>query len=268
LRYVAAASLALRRRPRLAYVSIGSPLDWLSNRRAVARYRLIARRFDFIIAVSERTKHQLVGALAISPSKVTVIASGVPDRLLDLPRQQHSGPIRVLFVGSLSEEKGPIEAVIAFGMAAEETDLNLRVVGDGPLLAAAQDAVLAMNIEERVQFAGSVEDITPHLAWADLLLLTSRTEGLPGVLIEAAASGVPAVAYDVGAVNEIVEDGSTGIVVHDRTVDVAARALTTLARDDDLRRTFGDRARAIAEDRFRIGSAVERTDRLLRDQLT
>ena len=155
----------------------------------------------------------------------------------------------------------------AFGIAVDEEELHLTMVGDGPLLDALQDLVSERNLEEKVEFTGSVADITPHLAWADTLLLTSRTEGLPGVLIEAAAAGLPAVVYDVGAIDEIVEHGSSGIVVHDRTVESAARALVMLAREDELRLRLGARARAIASERFLIESAVGETDRVLRDQL-
>ena len=68
-------------------------------------------------------------------------------------------------------------------------------------------------------------------------------------------------------VDEVIEDGSSGIVVRDRTVESAARALVTLAGDRDLRRRLGDRARTIANERFLIRSAMDETDRLLRDQL-
>lgn len=267
VRYVAAAAVALRHRPRLGYVSIGSPLAWLSGRRAMAQYRLMARRYDFIIAVSQHTKRELVDAIGIPPSMITVIRSGVPERFLTLPRQEHDGPTRVLFVGSLSAEKDPIAAVTAFGIAADEADLQLTIVGDGPLVEATEAAVASRNLGERVELVGSVADIEPHLLWADTLLLTSITEGLPGVLIEAAAAGLPAVAYGVGAVDEVIEDGSSGIVVHDRTVESAARALITLARDRDLGRRLGERARTIAGERFLMGSAIDETDRLLRDQL-
>ncbi|MCZ6456700.1 MAG: glycosyltransferase [Actinobacteria bacterium] len=267
VRYVAAAAAALRHRPRLGYVSIGSPLAWVSGRRGIAQYRLLAGRYDFIIAVSDRTKHELVDAIGIPLSKITVIRSGVPERFLTLPRQEHDGPTRVLFVGSLSAEKDPIAAVTAFGIAADEADLQLTIVGDGPLREATEESVAARHLGGRVEFVGSVADIEPHLVWADALLLTSTTEGLPGVLIEAAAAGLPAVAYGVGAVDEVIEDGSSGIVVRDRTVESAARALITLARDRDLRRRLGERARVIAGKRFLMGSAVDATDRLLRHQL-
>ncbi len=267
VRYVAAAAVALRHRPRLGYVSIGSPLAWLSGRRAIAQYRLMARRYDFIIAVSQHSKRELVDAIGIPSSKVAVILSGVPERFLTLPRQERHGPIRVLFVGSLSVEKDPIAAVTAFGIATDEADLQLTIVGDGPLIEATEAAVAARDLGEHVEFVGSVADIEPHLVWADTLLLTSRTEGLPGVVIEAAAAGLPAVVYDVGAVSEIVEHGTSGIVVHDRTVESAAQALVMLADDSGLRRRLGERARAIAGERFLIESAVGETDQLLRDQL-
>jgi len=217
--------------------------------------------------VSQHSKRELVDAIGIPSSKVAVILSGVPERFLTLPRQEHHGPIRVLFVGSLSVEKDPIAAVTAFGIAADEADLQLTIVGDGPLVEATEAAVAARDLGEHVEFVGSVADIEPHLVWADALLLTSTTEGLPGVLIEAAAAGLPAVAYDVGAVDEVIEDGSSGIVVRDRTVESAARALIMLAGDGDLLERLGARARTIAGDRFLMRTAVDDTDQLLRDQL-
>ncbi len=267
VRYVAAAAVALRRRPKLGYVSIGSPLGWLSDRRGIARYRFIAARYDFIIAVSHHTKQELVDGIGIQPSKVTVITSGVPERFLTLQRPAHNGPTRVLFIGSLSEEKDPIAAVTAFAIATDRAELSLTVVGDGPLLEALRDLAAELKLEDSIEFTGSVADVAPHLASADLLLLTSKTEGLPGVLIEAAAAGLPAIAYDVGAVDEVIEDGSSGLVVRDRTAEATARALVMLARDAGLRQRFGERARAVVVERFLIESAVDRTDRLLRDQL-
>ena len=65
----------------------------------------------------------------------------------------------------------------------------------------------------RIHFAGSLTDVAPALAAADVVVLSSRTEGMPGVLIEAGLSARPVVAYDVGAVSEVVADGETGLLV-------------------------------------------------------
>lgn len=267
VRYVAAAAAALRNRPRIGYVSIGSPLAWLSSRRQLAQYRLLAGRYDFIVAVSDRTRNELVESIGLPSSRITVIRSGVPERYLELPRRRHEGPARVLFAGSLSPEKDPVAAVSAVGIAARDADLELRIVGDGPLLETTEAAVDACDLDGRVRFEGSVSDMRPHLTWADMLLLTSTTEGLPGVLIEAAAAGIPSIAYDVGAVDEIIEDGASGIIVRDRSVESAADALVTLAGQPELAQRLGERARAIAGQRFLLQSVVDETDRLLRDQL-
>lgn len=267
VRYVAIASLAMRDRPRLGYVSIGSPLAWLANRRAMARYRLIASRFDFVIAISDRIRDELVNAVGIPGSRVTVIRSGIPDRFFEIEDGEHGGPVRILFVGSLSDEKDPAAAVEAFAIAARDVELQLRFVGEGPMHRMLQDLVVRRNLDERVEFTGAVDDVAPHIRWADILLSTSKTEGVPGALIEGAAAGRPAVAYGVGAVEEVVEDGSSGIVVRDRTVESAARALVRLAEDRPLRRRLGERSRLIAGERFLIASAVKETDRLLRGQL-
>ena len=267
LRYVAAGSLGLRRRPQLGFVSIGSPLAWLPTRPRLIRYRLIASRFDFGIAVSQRTRDELTGPIGLSGLPITVIPSGVPARFLALRRPAHSGPMRVVFVGSLSEEKDPIAAVAAVGIASAESDLTLDIVGDGPLRGAVEEAVAARNLTDTVTLAGGVTDVAPYLEWADVFLLTSRTEGLPGVLLEAAAAGLPSIAFDVGAVDEIVQDGQTGILVPERSIDAAARALAAVANDADERRRLGENARAVAEDQFLIDRAVERTDRLLRSHL-
>ena len=267
LRYCAVASLGRRRRPALGFVSIGSPLAWLHNATQTARYRLIASRFDFVIAVSDQTRGELVDALGLPSSKVTVIYSGVPTELFRIKGQVHDGPMRVIYVGSLSGEKDPLSAVRAFALAGREEDMSMRVLGGGPLQDSLRSATRELNIEESVTLYGSVDDVTPHLEWADVMVSTSHTEGLPGALIEAAAAGIPSVAFDVGAIDEIVDHNESGILVSDRSVPAAAEALVTLARDAELRGTLGRNARKHARQHFTIGRSVEQTDQLLRSWL-
>ena len=127
----------------------------------------------------------------------------------------------VLFVGTLSWEKAPAVAVEA---AALVTDAHLVVAGDGPERADLE--ALAQQVAPgRVTFVGTVADTAMLYAAADLLLLTSRTEATPGVLIEAGMAGLPVVAARVGAVPEIVDHEVTGLLVDsDRPADFAAAA--------------------------------------------
>lgn len=264
LRYCAVASLGLRHRPALGFVSIGSPLAWLRNASQTARYRLIASRFDFVIAVSNQTREELVNTLGLPSSKVTVIHSGVPVELFRRKERTHDGPMRVLYVGSLSDEKDPLSALDVFVAANREEDMQMRILGGGPLRGSLLGSIRELKFEGRVTLHGSVDDVTPHLEWADVMVSTSRTEGLPGALIEAAAAGMPSVSFDVGAIDEIVDHNESGVLIGDRSVPAAADALVSLARDADLRRTLGRNARESAEQRFTIERAVLQTDQLLR----
>ena len=126
----------------------------------------------------------------------------------------------VLFVGTLSWEKAPAVAVEAIGLLADAA--HLVVAGDGPERADLE--ALAQRVAPgRVTFVGTVADTAGLYAAADVLVLTSRTEATPGVLIEAGMAGLPVVAARVGAVPEIVDDEGTGLLVDsDRPAEFAA----------------------------------------------
>jgi glycosyltransferase involved in cell wall biosynthesis len=101
------------------------------------------------------------------------------------------------------------------------------------------------------------------LAWADVLILPSKTEGLPGVVLEAAAAGVPSVASRVGGTEEAIIDGETGYLIAAGDVDGFAQALGVIAGDPLRGRTLGEAARKLAAERFRLQDSVEEFGRLL-----
>ena len=115
----------------------------------------------------------------------------------------------------------------------------------------------------RLELAGSVEDVSEHLEWADVLLLSSRTEGLPAAILEAGAAGVPSVAFDVGGVREAVVDGRTGLVVPAGDTGALMSALRSLADDRSRISEMGAAARRHVEKNFRLEQAIDRYIQLL-----
>lgn len=147
-------------------------------------------------------------------------------------------------VGYLVDQKDPLDAVAAFERLVEESvDAHLLIAGAGPLMDAVGQEVTRRGLDGRVSLLGHVDGVEEILAGLDVLWLTSRDEGIPGVLIEAAMAGCPAVTYPVGDVAEVVDHGLTGVVLDRR--DPAALALETarLLRSPSLLEEMGERAR-------------------------
>lgn len=237
---------------RLAYVAIGEPRYWLRSETRVAINRALLKRTDLVLAVSRATMEQILSIEPTLEGRVRVAHTGVPDSFFDVTSRGSDGPLRIVMIGSLSHEKDPALALEA--MVAVE-DSVIRFVGSGPLELELREQAEVLGIADRVSFAGSVEDVRYYFAWADVLLLTSLTEGLPGVILEAAASSLPSVAVDVGGVSEAVVDGETGLVVS-RNVDEIAGALSTLRDNRERLRTMGEAARNRIRSHFSMDGAV------------
>lgn len=257
LRYATITSRLVVPRPRLVYRSIGEPSYWLRSSLHRMFQRALLAGCDHIAAVSEATRSQLE-AHGTPASKLSVIYRGVEEHWFELPIVERSErPLHVLFAGSLSHEKDPLTAVDA-----------VAALGDGAVLRMAGDGPLRGEIERRggnVELLGSVADMTPQLRWADVLLLTSRTEGLPGVVIEAAAAGVPAVASNVGGPAEAVIHEKSGYVIPPGDLDGFVGALEKLAADEPQRLEMARNARAFASERFSMSGSVEGYGRLLKE---
>lgn len=227
------------------YRSIGDPAFW--SGRPTRRIRVAAqlRRAAAVAVTHQRAADVLVGSYGLRADRVTVIANGRPlDRFPepDDDERRHArtallgdldGPV-VAFIGALSHEKGADRAVQTIAQLA---GTHLLVAGDGPLRPMLEDYANAIA-PDRVHFLGTRPDVRQVYLAADAALITSRSEGFPGVAIEAALSAIPVVATNVGAVPEVVQDGVTGFVVDAvapgalaDAVRVACERSTTLGRD-------------------------------------
>ena len=258
LRYCALISIVSR--VHLVYVAIGEPAYWLRSRMSAVANKWLMRRADQIIAVASATKSQLIEIEPELEGKVSVGHTGVPEYLFAIPRADHDGPIRILMVGALSKEKDP---AVALDVLAGAGSGVLRLVGTGPLRQFLSARASALGLAERVELVGGVDDVAPHFQWADILLLTSRTEGLPAAILEAGAAGVPTVAYSVGGVAEAVRDGVTGILARPGDLGALVAGVQRLDADRGLLSEMASAARRHVRENFRIDRAIDEYARLL-----
>ncbi|HEX2027359.1 MAG TPA: glycosyltransferase [Nitriliruptorales bacterium] len=136
-------------------------------------------------------------------------------------------------------------------------DVRFVLVGQGPLEGQIRRLAHDLGLEGTVLFAGYRDDAPRVAAACDVFALSSIHEGLSIALIEALATGTPAVVTQAGGLREVVEHGEQGFVVPTRDPDALAEAILTLLHDEDLRRRFGQAGRRRAV-RFDIRRAVRR----------
>ena len=179
-------------------------------------------------------------------ARVHVVPNGVDLDCFGPPadRVRPARPLRVLCVGRLVRQKGfefVIEAVSRAGAPSV-----LRIVGDGPLRAPLLGQAVSRGAP--VEFSGWVDraELPVHYAWADVMCLPSFEEGMPNVVLEGMASGLPTIASNVYGMRELVEPGQTGFLVPPADAPSIARALEQLAAEPQLVREMGERARAVA----------------------
>lgn len=255
LRYAIAANAFMSSAPLIAYASIGEPRYWLRSPAHARLQRFLLRRVDVILAVSQATRQQLIDD--VDADRVVIAHTGVP-RDYFIESDPPAAETRLLFLGSLSNEKDPQAALDVTVESLAHSPVRLRMVGDGPLRAGVATRVESLGLGEVVELTGSVDDVTPHLAWADILILTSRTEGLPGAILEAGAAGVPCVAFDVGGVSETMTAGVTGSIVPPRDVGSMVAEIGRLADNPGVREQMGHEARRFIRERFTLAHSIDR----------
>jgi glycosyltransferase involved in cell wall biosynthesis len=243
--------------------------DW--RERARARLTLQAfRRADVAVAVSRAAAERLAHLAHLSPSRIRVVPNGIDVAAF---ARVASGPARARLLADLGLPRDVrivlCPAVLRKGKGHRVLldalpELRRRCPGVRVLLAGGGEleAELRRSAEphgEAIHFLGHRTDMPELMAASDLVVLPSRAEALPTVLMEAAAAGRPAVASRVGGVPEIVDHGTTGLLVPPGDPGALARATADLLSTPQRAGQMGERARRRARSRFSLDRQAEDT---------
>jgi glycosyltransferase involved in cell wall biosynthesis len=233
---------------------------------ALFRGRL-ARQGDLFLAASGFIRERLL-AMGFPAARTHIHYIGVDCQAIQ-PRDPPEETPTILHVARLVEVKGAQYLIRAFASLAQRFPMvELAIVGDGPLKGSLQALAKSLGLGERVRFLGAL----PHarvMDWmrkAAILVLpsirtsTGRVEGLGMVLLEAAATGVPAVGSRIGGIPEGIADGRTGLLVPQKDPEALARRLADLLDNPALRLRMGTQARAFAEEQFNIRRQTEKLE--------
>lgn len=212
-----------------------------------------------VVTVSEANARHITRAFGVPEGRIRVIPCGV-DTSRFAPDGARSEPPLAVCVARLvpAKDHGVLLGACA-ALARRGMDFRCAVVGDGRCRDELEAARERLGLERVVELVGATEQ-TEVLRWwqrATVAVLSSRREGMPMSLMEAAACGVPAVATAVGGVPEFVEDGVTGLVVPPGNAAALADALERPLRYPRLAAKMGRAARRKVQERFSIQRQVD-----------
>jgi len=245
--------------PRIVHTKHGR--NQPGNPRKVLVNRIASSLTDRVVAVSNDVATLAIELEHVRPDKVMTILNGVdteeyrPSADPTSARARLGLPAAGFHVGcvarlaAVKDHRTLLDAFAIF--RAGRADAHLTLIGDGPERRALEEHVGILGLGPAVTFAGEQSDIAPLLHAFDVFALSSRSEGISLTLLEAAAAGLPIVATSVGGNVEVVEEGSTGLLVPPREPARFAAALEALACRDD-RAAMGARAREQVQRRFSV----------------
>lgn len=218
----------------------GRMLDWL-NRRAFAAS-------NAIVVNSEEVGCYIAREYRAARERIRVVYNAIDTDRFTPAFGPHAGGPCIAMVGRLVPQKNPLLFVAAAAaVRAQLPTVRFMLIGDGPFRAEVEAAVVAAGLRECCEVLGERRDIPELLRQADLFWLPSEWEGLPNVVLEAMASGLPVIATDVGGTRELIRHEGDGFLIHTGDRDALVRHSLDLLRDTDKRRQFARAARLRAE---------------------
>lgn len=221
LPYAVLSKLLFRWKQPIVFRNASTISLYIKNRLSVLWNAFFFRYASKIISVSNASAFDFGQTFPRQRKKITTIPVGIDDTAIDLlEKMQPSegslpapGPVYI-HVGGFSFEKNHEGLLDAFEkICQQQPGARLHLVGDGPLRKKIEGLVNRKNLGTQVTFYGFQQNVLPLIKAADVLLLPSIIEGLPGVILEAFLCKTPVVAFNVGGVGEILVNNQTGFLV-------------------------------------------------------
>jgi glycosyltransferase involved in cell wall biosynthesis len=220
------------------------------------KYRLLPKVFnsaDGIIAISNGIKDGLMHNFNIISEKIEVIYNPVDlvdikekskNYLKNLPQKPY-----LLAVGRLVYEKGFDILINAFRDIAMNYNINLVILGEGPLKSVLKNQVLSLNLGDRVLFMGFQKNPYPFFSSAEAFILSSRSEGFAHVIVEALACRTPVISSDCKyGPNEILQNGKYGILYPPEDITALREAIKYIHKEKNIRINFSETGYKRAKD--------------------
>ncbi|MDX1584110.1 MAG: glycosyltransferase, partial [Thermoanaerobaculia bacterium] len=177
----------------------------------------------------------------------------------------HTTPVRVLTIAAMKPYKGIPFLIEACGiLESQGVDFELEIIGTGPQMNQVRDSITRLGLADRVRLRGALpqDRVAERIAQADIFVLpsviasTGQMEGIPVALMEAMAAGKAVISTSISGIPELIEHGTSGLLVDPANPDQLAEAMMRLIRDPELRSRLASSARIKVEREFDLHESV------------
>ena len=226
------------------------------------KYKVLFQYGDIFLPISEYWKKELI-ELGCSKDKIIVHRMGIDlNKFTFVERKIAPGNlINILTVGRLVEKKGHEYSIKAIGkVISKHKNLKYIIAGNGPLIDELKLLTIKLGLIENIKFLGSVDqsEVIKLYQQAHLFILSSVTakngnkEGIPVVLMEAAASGLPVISTYHSGIPELVIDGETGLLAPEKNVDILAEKIGYLIEHPEIWIRMGRKGMKVVKHEYNI----------------
>lgn len=241
---IASVAFSGNQRPFITVKQIGMIMPWLTRYIKIRQLynMLLLRGANLFICLGPKQAFELHDDFKVPSEKISCIPNGRKRPYLAV-LEKKSNEFEILVVGALSPEKNPQLALeLAKEVRKEKPETILTFVGDGPMRSNLEYRAKRDFPLNSVRFEGQVSNVWPYYQRSSVLLLCSQTEGVPGVVIEASYAGLPTIAWNVGDIETVLEDGLNGRVTPFGESSSLLKALLSVALNEKLRQDMADNA--------------------------
>lgn len=249
------------------------------NKASLRSTRRVLANADGLLAVSGSLRDAAL-VLERPTNGITVIHNGCETRQFKFNADARKSlrhtlgiaerdPVLIFIGGFVARKNGTAFVKVVRLLRDLHPNIAAIMVGNGPQRADLRSQVESASLSQTIHFVGakSHDEIPAWLSAADILILPSRSEGLPNVVLEAMACQRPVVATQVGGVAEAVDNGKTGFLVPDTDVDDLVRATRSIVENPEMARAMGLEGRRVVESEFSWRQNARRVCKIYRDLL-
>ncbi len=206
------------------------------------------------ISLNPNIRKELI-AIHVAEEKILVLPNGVDVQQYQPATEEEKRelkqtlgfedkPYLITYTGRFEERKRVIDLISAWQKIAREfPQHHLMLVGTGNELESCQDSVRALGLSQQVTFVGEVPNVEDYLKITNCYVFPSSLEGMPNVVLEAMASGLPIISTAIPGIVELIRNEQTGLLVPPLDVAALAKALLTLLKNPNMAQEMGKAAR-------------------------